>query len=223
MEAGWFFGIGTIAATLLGPIFAVQVQKFLERRGETRNEKMWVFRNLMATRGVTLAPEHVRALNMIDLAFNGGKSNQRKKTENDVLDAWKEYLAHLNTPYNEVNFERWAEKKQELFVGLLGSMATDLDLRYDRVLLRDGAYMPKGYADLENDQYLLRKLTIKVLSGEQPVSMKITDFPVNEDLLVSQQKLQEALTRTLSDQGQLNVRVQRSAGTDKRENGAAQS
>jgi hypothetical protein len=102
-------------------------------------------------------------------------------------------------------------------------MASDLDLRYDRVLLRDGAYMPKGYADLENDQYLLRKLTIKVLSGEQPVSMKITDFPVNEDLLVSQQKLQEALTRTLSDQGQLNVRVQRSAGTDNRENGAAQS
>ncbi len=72
---------------------------------------------------------------------------------------------------------------------LLSSMAADLDLRYDRVLLRNGAYMPKGHSDLENEQYLLRQLALKVLSGEQPLRMNVTDFPISADLVESQQRL----------------------------------
>lgn len=144
---------------------------------------------------------------MIDLAFNGGRSRKRGKTETDVLDAWREYLDHLNTPYNEANVARWVEKKQELLVLLLSSMAADLDLRYDRVLLRNGAYMPKGHSDLENEQYLLRQLALKVLSGEQPLRMNVTDFPFSADLIESQRRLQDALASALSEHGYVNVRV----------------
>jgi hypothetical protein len=207
MESGWVFGLGTIFATLLGPILAVQVQKYLEKNGEERRQKMWIFSTLMATRGATLAADHVRALNMIDLAFNGGRLRQRGKTETDVLDAWREYLDHLNTSYSEANVARWLEKKQELLVLLLSTMAADLDLRYDRVLLRNGAYMPKGHSDLENEQHLLRQLALKVLSGEQPLRMNVTDFPFSPDLVESQQRLQEALASALSQHGYVNVRV----------------
>lgn len=69
MDSGWGFAIGTIIATLFGRIVAVQVQKFLEKASESRNEKMWIFRTLIATRGSTFAADHVRALSMIDLAF----------------------------------------------------------------------------------------------------------------------------------------------------------
>lgn len=207
MDSAWVFGLGTIFATLFGPILAVQVQKYLERIGEDRKQKMWIFTTLMATRGSTLAADHVRALNMIDLAFNGGRLRQRGKTETDVLDTWREYLDHLNTQYNEANVGRWLEKKQELLVLLLSSMAADLDLRYDRVLLRNGAYMPKGYSDLENDQHLLRQLTLKVLSGEQSLNMRVTDFPFSADMVESQQRLQDALATALSEHGYMNVRV----------------
>ncbi|MCU0088999.1 hypothetical protein N8H72_03425 [Pseudomonas koreensis] len=207
MDASWFFGIGTIVATFLGPILAVQIQKYLERTGEARSQKMWIFSTLMATRGATLAADHVRALNMIDLAFNGGRLRQRGKLETDVLDAWREYLDHLNTQYNESTFARWIEKKQELLVLLLSAMAADLDLRYDRVLLRNGAYMPKGHTDLENDQYVLRQLALKVLSGEQPLTMNVADFPFSADLAESQQRLQDALATSLSEHGYVNVRV----------------
>jgi hypothetical protein len=58
-----------VSATLLGPILAVQAQKWLERWRDYRNRKMWVFQTLMATRAARLEAEHVRALNMIDLVF----------------------------------------------------------------------------------------------------------------------------------------------------------
>ncbi|MGY3325740.1 DUF6680 family protein [Pseudomonas sp. TE3911] len=210
MDSGWVFGIGTMVATVLGPILAVQAQKYLERIGEARNQKMWIFSTLMATRGSWLAADHVRALNMIDLSFNGGRSNRRRKSETEVLDAWREYLDHLNSSF-EADSTRWAEKKQELLVFLLSTMATDLDLRYDRLLLRDGAYIPKGHTDLENDQNTVRRLIIKVLSGQQSLNMKVTDFPVSDDLVKSQQELQGALVRVLSDGGHVNVRIQQNA------------
>jgi len=209
MEAGWVFGIGTIVATLFGPILAVQVQKYLEKAGEARNQKLWIFSTLMATRGSTLAADHVRALNMIDLVFNGGRSRRRGRTETDVLDAWRDYLDHLNTSSNEETGMRWLEKKQELLVLLLSSMAADLGLRYDRVLLRNGAYIPKGHTDLENSQQLLRQLAIKVLSGELPLHMHVDDFPVNADFVDSQIRLQEAVARAFSENGHVKVRVQR--------------
>ncbi|MHC8313334.1 DUF6680 family protein [Pseudomonas sp. GT1P32] len=211
MEANWVFGIGTIIATLLGPIFAVQAQKYLERINESRNQKNWIFSTLMATRAARLSPDHVRALNMIDLAFNGGSSRRRKATETDVLDTWRDYLEHLSLTVNEGNSERWVEKQQELLVLMLSAMATDLNLRYDRVLLRNGAYIPKGHTDLELEQQNLRHFAINVLSGKQPISMNVTGFPFSDDMTNSQLKLQAGLLEILSGQGHLNIRVQPTA------------
>lgn len=60
-----------VFATLVGPILAVQAQKFLEGRREYRAAKLWVFRSLMTTRMQRLSIDHVRALNMIDICFYG--------------------------------------------------------------------------------------------------------------------------------------------------------
>ncbi|ALI00046.1 hypothetical protein C1Y08_01655 [Pseudomonas sp. FW306-02-F02-AA] len=208
MEANWVFGIGTIVATLLGPILAVQAQKYLERVNESRNQKNWIFSTLMATRAARLSPDHVRALNMIDLAFNGGRSNRRKASETDVLDTWRDYLEHLTSTVNEDNAERWVEKQQELLILMLSAMATDLNLRYDRVLLRNGAYIPKGHTDLELDQQKLRHYAIEVLSGQQPISMNVTGFPFSEEMTNSQLKLQEGLFDVLAGQGHLKIRIE---------------
>lgn len=62
-----------IVAVVVAPIFAVQVQKWLEIFREQRGRKLWVFKTLMATRAENLSSEHVKALNMIDLEFRGKK------------------------------------------------------------------------------------------------------------------------------------------------------
>jgi hypothetical protein len=76
-----------ILATIAGPILAVQAQKWVERATEKRRQRLMIFTTLMNTRATRLAPDHVQALNMIDLVFNG--KNAKDKA---VIDAWRQYM-----------------------------------------------------------------------------------------------------------------------------------
>ena len=60
----------TVLAIIAGPILAVQAQKWVKRVRE-KNQRLWVFKRLMTTRGATVSPGHVEALNAIDLEFAG--------------------------------------------------------------------------------------------------------------------------------------------------------
>lgn len=79
-----------IVATLLGPLFAVQVSQYLDRRRQTREERLGIFKTLMATRAARLDPRHVEALNQIDVVFHDDSRNDKA-----VRNAWKQYLDHL--------------------------------------------------------------------------------------------------------------------------------
>lgn len=88
----------------------------------------------MATRGARLSPEHVRALNMIDLTFYGKGITGRTKMEQDVLNAWKEYLDHLYEPLSEDETQMRVAlaHREELITNLLSAIATERGLKFDR-------------------------------------------------------------------------------------------
>jgi hypothetical protein len=202
--------VSIIVATLLGPILAVQAQKAVERARERHNRKAWVFHTLMATRAARVSADHVQALNMIDLVFYGRRIlgiHRRSKTESAVLDAWHEYLDHLNTKYEKENLSLWAAKGDELFVNLLFALAVDVGFRFDRVQLKKGAYSPIAHGEFEFEQQQLRKLAIDLLSGEQPLRMEVTGFPINKEALKSQLDLQAKLAAALEGRGRLSVEV----------------
>ena len=50
-----------VLATLLGPVLAVQAQKFVERWREANERRHGVFKTLMATRAARLSPDHIRS------------------------------------------------------------------------------------------------------------------------------------------------------------------
>lgn len=166
----------TILAIFLGPIFAVQVQKFIEYRNEHRNRKLSVFYTLMSTRAARLTTEHVGALNMIDIEFYGkkffGRRNQ-SEGEKKITNAWRLYNDHLNnkSPYD--NSDIWNEKVDDLFTALLYVMAKYLGYDFDEVQLKRNCYRPLGHDDLELDLYKLRKGLVEVLDGEKAVPMNI--------------------------------------------------
>ena len=84
--------VGNRIAVLLAPVFAVQVQKYLEILREKRNRRMWIFHSLMATRAAKVSAQHVQALNMIDIEFYGQKRfgiRLQSKSEKRIIDAWK--------------------------------------------------------------------------------------------------------------------------------------
>jgi hypothetical protein len=58
-----------VLATVAGPVIAVQTQKWIERATENQNRKRLIFQVMMANRATRLSDDHVKAVNMIDLAF----------------------------------------------------------------------------------------------------------------------------------------------------------
>lgn len=173
-----------IASTLLGPILAVQAQKAVEVFREIRNRKMRVFSTLMATRAARLSGDHVQALNMIDLAFYGQSVfgiKKRTKTEQAVLDAWKEYLDHLGADQDELGGSvLWKAQSDEFLVSLLHAIAKDVDYSFDRVQLRKGVYSPKYHGELEAEQAAIRRSMINALSGETTLKMEIVSLPAEK-------------------------------------------
>lgn len=159
----------SVLAVLLSPLIALQISEGLQRRREQRMRRQQVFKTLMATRASGLAPEHVQALNMIDLEFYGTDAKSKA-----VLNAWKAYLDHLNS--SQANPEIWLTKKEDLFVDLLYEMARHLDFDFDKTHIRRTSYFPKGIGDVETDQQLIRKGVAAILSGRASLPISVSSI-----------------------------------------------
>lgn len=157
----------SIAAVLLSPLVALQISEMLQRRREQRQRRLQVFKTLMGTRASRLNPEHVQALNMIDIEFHGSESKSKA-----VLNAWKAYLDQLNTSQSEPAV--WLSKKEDLFVDLLYEMSRHLGYDFDKTHIRRTSYFPKGFGDLESDQLAIRKGVAAILSGEASFPIYVT-------------------------------------------------
>jgi len=163
----------TILALILGPVSAVQVQTFLERRRQKRERRIFTFKTLMATRGTGLSPDHVQALNMIDVEFY--KERKFKK----VISAWRDYFEHLvlPTPDDKPGLDRWGERRDDLLVELLYEMGESLKYDFDKAQIRRAVYTPKGHFEIEQEFNIIRKSLISVLTGKTPLPMDVRSFP----------------------------------------------
>lgn len=191
-----------ITATLLGPVLAVQAQKWIERARENREQKLRVFAQLMTTRATRLAGEHVQALNYIDLVFRKRWPAERAKNK-AVREAWRLYSDKLNQGIaeNETAVGIWASERDELFIDLLEAMSKALGFNdFDKVLLKRGAYSPKAHGDQES---LLRNIQgglAEMLSGKSPIAMRVVEFPVDAEM-------QKHMGAVLTGENTLKVKI----------------
>lgn len=163
-----------ILATLLGPIIAVQVTRYVDNQNEVKGRKLQVFKTLMATRAYTLSPAHVEALNRIDLEFSTKKSSEKK-----VIEVWKQYLDHLGD--KSLTPERWSEKRVETLVELLYAMGQCLDYNFDKTQIKNGTYAPVAHSRIEEEQEAIRQHTLEVLKGTRSLPMFVTNLPSTEN------------------------------------------
>jgi hypothetical protein len=122
----------TIIALLLGPVIAVVITLWFQKRAEKRNAKLQLFITLMANRQGGPSREWVNALNLIDVVYAG---------ESRVIQLWKELYFILNTQgFNQQTF--WHK-----YLDLLSAMATSLGYRSLTQTDIDKFYMPQGLGD----------------------------------------------------------------------------
>ncbi|MCA3281836.1 MAG: hypothetical protein ING16_03115 [Roseomonas sp.] len=159
-----------VIATLLSPLIAVQVTKWLDRRNQAREEQIKIFKTLMATRGLRLDPRHVESLNLIDIVFSS-----ERRTEAAIRNSWKEYLDHLSKFYPQ---DHWINKRDELYANLLHSMATHLRFKFNKVNIKNEAYLPQAYSTLEDENHAIRKGILDILDGKKNLPMYVVNLPI---------------------------------------------
>jgi uncharacterized protein DUF6680 len=197
MTIDWTFRMGETAivfATLLGPVLAVQAQKWIERVREKKQRQIGIFGTLMATRAAFLSPAHVEALNAVPIEFYGNKK---------IVNSWKEYLDNLSK--QGVPAEVWAQRRVDLFVDLLVEMAAFVGYNFTRVEISREVYWPTAHARIEADQQIIREGLAKLFRGEAAIPMAVKSFPVEALALEEQQDLRRLLLKWLG--GKQSVKV----------------
>ena len=169
-----------VAAVIAGPILAVQAQKIVESLTRKKQRRLNLFFTLMSTRATRLAPDHVGAINMIDIEFYGRRLfgvRFQTPSEKKVTNSWKNYNDHLSNDYPPERLPAWNDRADELFIKLLYSMSQSLGYDFDEVQLKRDCYRPRGHGELEDQHYLIRKNLVEILSGSKSLPMAVTHFP----------------------------------------------
>lgn len=81
----------TLATIFFGPLLAILVGQLLAVLKERRDRRLWVFKTLMRTRRNPTSPDHVGALNLIEIEFS---------KDEKIMLAFKELFEHLGTDHN---------------------------------------------------------------------------------------------------------------------------
>ncbi len=191
-----------IVAIILAPVIAVQVQKWLEIFREERGRRLRIFKTLMATRAANVSPEHVQALNMIDLEFQG-------KRYKSVTDAWKTYLDHLASfpkDSEEAIQQQWVDKRIDRLTILLMEMGKCLGYEFDEVHVKKGVYAPEAHGQLENENMLIRRGLLRLLYGDSALKMDLESIPVSQDEASEQKAIRKALLNVLIGEKAISIR-----------------
>lgn len=204
-------GTVTVVAILLAPIIALRVQTKLDAAKEKRQRKLIIFKTLIATYATRVSPDHIQALNMINIEFYGTQS---------VLGSWRLYQQHLTTPDPKANdtstpieerekaAQQWLETGNDLFINLLVDMSNEVGFPFDKPTLSKGVYYPIAQEKIEIENKILREGLLKIICNREPLSMNVTSFPINQDALDKQNKLQDSLLEYYEGKKSVKVTVE---------------
>jgi hypothetical protein len=184
------------ACTLLGPIFAVQAQKWVERLREKNARKLAIFRTLMGTRATALSPAHVEALNAVPIDFY---------KDRPIMDAWETYYGHLcrKGPADAV----WIQKQVDLFVTLLVLIGKRLGYDFNAEQMHK-IYHPTAHNTIEEEWNTIRSGTAGLFTGKSTLPLSIKDFPSDPETARAQRLILQKLAKAYTDDGSLRVSVE---------------
>lgn len=163
----------TIVAIIIGPIAAVRITRNLDEKREEQGRRMDVFRTLMRTRRVTLSPDHVGALNLVEIEF---------KDEGPVIAAWRQYFENLGERWPDdlkmPEIEERTRRRAGLLTKLLHAMANSLNFTIEQLEIFEGGYAPQGWQDEEETQRALRYNLLQVLTGKRAFPVTSINQPI---------------------------------------------
>lgn len=155
---------------------------------------------------MTLNPDHIRALNGIELAFySEAKRNVPKQgSAAAVVECWRTYFDHLSLQPRPIPGSpedvRFGDKSTDLRCALLAAMAKHLKYDITEREIARGAYYPQFYTDAEKDQHEIRQGLAKLIRGETTVPITFpglveTAAAASEALAESEPEIAQKIAR----------------------------
>lgn len=158
------FGWSILAATFLGPIVAVLMTRYIDHLREKGSRRLSIFRTLMATRRAWLSPDHIAALNQVELDFQNATG---------VMNTYRAYMKHLATRFEPNDNDRVAHERQSMRTKILSEMAKSLGIRVEQLDIFEGGYMPQGHVDIEREQAAIRRLLSEIADGKRSLPIEV--------------------------------------------------
>lgn len=150
----WWLIIGTV----MGPILAVAATRIVDELRDNRARRNAVFVSLMSTRRAQLTPEHVQALNLIEIEFSHSAR---------VIAELKAYMALMEERVQPLSrFERdeavkaahkqsdddLIRRRRRAFGSLVQAIGKKIGRNVDRYDIVEGGYYPGGWGEAETLQ-----------------------------------------------------------------------
>jgi hypothetical protein len=110
----------------------------------------------MRTRKNALQPDHVNALNLVEIEFHNAEP---------VLAAYRNLMRHINS--GGVADEQWVNKHRSFLTKLLSAMATNLGYKIEQLDVFEGGYYPSGWGAESEQQLAMRLGLLELLSGKR--------------------------------------------------------
>lgn len=174
----------TLVAIFGGPVIAVILTRWIDERRATRHRRMDVFRTLMRTRRSPLHPDHVGALNLVEIEFFGNDKiiNPLKKLMQHFADNHHripDELVKDDMPNDEKSrrnqkFDlRLNEERNELRTILLHAIAKNLGFNIEQLEIFRGGYTPQGWDNVEFEQSIIRQYFVDLYLGRKTIPIEV--------------------------------------------------
>jgi hypothetical protein len=201
-----------IAATLAGPVVAVQTQKWIEKATERRNARRQIFYDLMENRATRLNETYTRALNRIDIEFSERKWFVSRK-DRGVIDAWRSLFGELQNGLSENETDpgkiaAWNDRVADLLIDLLSAMSNALGFSFSKEQLKRGTYYPRGHVEREQAQLAILHGMRQIMEGRVSFPVRMTEVPNSPEAVELQKALTERMVKAYDADGALRVRVE---------------
>lgn len=118
---------------------------------------------------MTLSPEHVTALNVIQTEFHD---------DDRVIGAYKKYIDNLGMTLppssNDDARNKFVEDRDDAFNEMMFEIGKHLGFTLDKRELAKYSYAPQGWVNIEAQQNAVRQLALELLQGKR--SLPISPF-----------------------------------------------